>query len=158
MAEAISLAKELNDLGALANAIFNSGVLAYYERDVSHAERSASDVIELSTSHNLPFWLILASILRGWVHSVSGDAVEGISWIEQGIKDYRAPGSTLGLPFFLGMKAEALFTAKRNSEALETELQDGTLMRVEADMEFRIYCEDVEGCPIGTVSLKDPEQ
>ena len=119
MAEAISLAKELNDMVALANAIFNSGILAYYERDVSHAERSASDVIELSTSHNLPFWLTLGSILRGWVHSVSGDTVEGISWIEQGIKDYRAPGSTLGLPIFLALKAEALFTANRSSEALE---------------------------------------
>ena len=119
MAEAISLAKELNDMGALANAVFNSGILAYYERDVSHAERSASDVIELSTRHNLPFWLTLGSILRGWVHSVSGDTVEGISWIEQGIKDYRAPGSTLGLPLFLALKAEALFTANRSSEALE---------------------------------------
>jgi predicted ATPase len=119
MAEAISLAKELNDMAALANAIFNSGILAYCERDVSHAERSASDVIELSTSHNLPFWLTLGSILRGWVHSVSGDTVEGISWIEQGIKDYRAPGSTLGLPLFLALKAEALFTANRSSEALE---------------------------------------
>jgi len=119
MAEAISLARELNDTGALANAIFNSGILAYYERDVSHAERSASDVIELSTSHNLPFWLTLGFILRGWVHSVSGDTVEGISWIEQGIKDYRAPGSTLGLPLFLALKAEALFTANRSSEALE---------------------------------------
>ena len=119
MAEAISLAKELNDMAALANAIFNSGILAYCERDVSHAERSASDVIELSAIHNLPFWLTLGSILRGWVHSVSGDTVEGISWIEQGIKDYRAPGSTLGLPLFLGLKAEALFTANRSSEALE---------------------------------------
>ena len=103
----------------LANAVFNSGILAYYERDVSHAERSASDVIELSTSHNLPFWLTLGSILRGWVHSFSGATVEGISWIEQGIKDYRAPGSTLGLPLFLALKAEALFTANRSSEALE---------------------------------------
>ena len=33
-----------------------------------------------------------------------------------------------------------------------TELQDGTLMRLEGDMEFRIYCEDVEGCPIGVVT------
>jgi hypothetical protein len=32
------------------------------------------------------------------------------------------------------------------------ELQDRTLMRVEGDMEFRIYCEDVEGCPIGIVT------
>jgi hypothetical protein len=25
-------------------------------------------------------------------------------------------------------------------------------MRVEGDMEFRIYCEDVEGCPLGVVT------
>jgi hypothetical protein len=33
-----------------------------------------------------------------------------------------------------------------------TELQDGTLMRVEGDTKFRIYCEDVEGCPIDIVT------
>jgi serine/threonine protein kinase len=120
MAEAISLAKELNDIATLTNATFNSGILAHYERDVAQAGRSASDVIELSTRHNLPFWLAIGSILRGWVLSVSGEPVEGILWIEQGIKDYRAPGSTLGLPYFLGLKAEALFAANRSSEALET--------------------------------------
>ena len=119
MAEAISLAKELKDVAALANAIFNSGILAHFERDVSQAERSASEVIELSTRHNLPFWLTLGSILRGWVRSVSGEPVEGISWIEQGIENYRAFGSTLGLPFFMALKAEALFAANRSSEALE---------------------------------------
>jgi len=119
MAEAISLAKELNDMPTLTNAIFNSGILAYYERDVSRAERSASDVIELSTRHSLPFWLTIGSILRGWVRSVSGEPAEGISWIERGIEDYRAPGSTLGLPCFLALKAEALFAANRSAEALE---------------------------------------
>jgi hypothetical protein len=33
-----------------------------------------------------------------------------------------------------------------------TELQDGTLMRAEGDKEFRIYWEDVEGCPIHIVT------
>jgi hypothetical protein len=33
-----------------------------------------------------------------------------------------------------------------------TELNDGRLMRLESEMEFRIYCEDVEGCPIGVVT------
>jgi hypothetical protein len=33
-----------------------------------------------------------------------------------------------------------------------TELHDGTLMRVEGDKEFRIYCDDVEGCPLGVVT------
>jgi len=119
MAEAISLAKELNDMAALANAIYNSGLLAHFEGNVSQAGRSASEVIELSTRHNLPFWLTLGSILHGWVCSVSGEPVEGISWIERGIEDYRAHGSTLGLPCFLALKAEALFAANRSSEALE---------------------------------------
>ena len=32
------------------------------------------------------------------------------------------------------------------------ELSDGTLMRMEGNKEFRIYCEDVEGCPISIVT------
>jgi hypothetical protein len=33
------------------------------------------------------------------------------------------------------------------------ELRDGTLMRIEGDKEFRIYCEDVEGFPLGLITL-----
>jgi hypothetical protein len=43
------------------------------------------------------------------------------------------------------------FEALKRSGDYE-ELHDGTLMRVEGDMEFRIYCEDVEGCPLGVVT------
>ena len=32
------------------------------------------------------------------------------------------------------------------------ELRDGTLMRMEGDKEFRIYCEDVEGFPFGLIT------
>jgi hypothetical protein len=32
------------------------------------------------------------------------------------------------------------------------ELRDGTLMRMEGDKEFRIYCEDVEGFPLGLIT------
>jgi hypothetical protein len=32
------------------------------------------------------------------------------------------------------------------------ELHDGTLMRVEGDMEFRLYRDGVEGCPLGVVT------
>jgi hypothetical protein len=48
--------------------------------------------------------------------SVSG---EGISWIEHGMRDYRATGSMLGVPYFLSLKAEALYLAHRTSEAPE---------------------------------------
>jgi hypothetical protein len=40
-------------------------------------------------------------------------------WIEQGIRDYRATGAALGLPFDLSPQAEALHLAGRTSEALE---------------------------------------
>ena len=57
--------------------------------------------------------------MRGWLRSVSGDTAEGISWIEQGIRDLRATGAVLGLPGWLADKAEALYLADRTTEALE---------------------------------------
>jgi hypothetical protein len=51
--------------------------------------------------------------------SASGDTVDGISWIEQGIEDYRVTGSIAGLPMWLALKAEALYMANRIPEALE---------------------------------------
>jgi hypothetical protein len=44
---------------------------------------------------------------------------EGISWIDQGIEDYRATGSIAALTMWLALKAEALHLADRTSEALE---------------------------------------
>ena len=79
----------------------------------------ASDLIELSTRHNFVHWLAVGAVYRGWARSISGDSVEGIPWIERGIRDYRATGAVLDLPCFLGLKAVALHLANRTSEALE---------------------------------------
>ena len=77
-------------------------------------------MIELSTRNNFVYWLALGVIYRGWARSASGNIAEGIPGIEQGIKDLRATGQVVGLPFHLARKAEALCLADRNSEALET--------------------------------------
>src|SRR5271166_3529921 len=127
MAEAISLAKELNDMSSLAVALYFGGILARFERNSAEVERLASELIELSTRYNFAFWLPGANVLRGWVRSVCGDTAEGIAWIEQGIKDYRATGSTLAIPMWLALKAEALHLADRTSEALETLREAQTL-------------------------------
>jgi hypothetical protein len=119
MVEAISLAKELNDMHGLASTLYYAASFAYHERNPAEVERLASDVIELSTRHHFAHWLAIGSILRGWARSASGDTVEGISWIEDGIRDYRATGANIGLSYLLGMKAEALHLADRTSEALE---------------------------------------
>jgi adenylate cyclase len=119
MAEAISLAKELNDMHALAQALFWAVILGHLEGNPAEVARLASDLIELSTRQNFAFWLPGGEILRGWARSASGSTAEGIAWIEDGIRDYRATGAMRRMPYFLALKAEALFFAGRFSEALE---------------------------------------
>jgi predicted ATPase len=119
MAEAIAVAKELNDMQALVLTLHYSGVLGHFERNPAEVERCASDLIELSTHLNFATWLPGGAILRGWARSASGDTAEGIAWIEDGIRDSRATGAVLALPSCLGLKAEALHLADRTSEALE---------------------------------------
>ena len=119
MAEAIALAKEVNDMPGLAFVLCLAALVGYCKRDPAEVERLASDVIELSTRHRFAHWLVHGSILRGWARSASGNTKEGISWIEDGIRDFRATGAIIGLPTALGMKAEALHLADRTSEALE---------------------------------------
>ena len=117
--EAISLAKELNDMVGLAAALRFSAHIAHYNRNTTEVERFASELIELSTRHNFSYWLATGTIFRGWARSVSGDTAQGISWLEEGIEDFRATGVTLSVPYWLALKAEALQLAERTSEALE---------------------------------------
>ena len=79
----------------LAGALYFAAILAYYERNLADVERLASDLIELSTRQNFALWLAGGAIFRGWARSALGEPAEGIAWIEQGITDFRASGSTL---------------------------------------------------------------
>jgi hypothetical protein len=119
IAEAVTVAKELHATASLAMVLQFAAGLAYYERNPAEVDRWASDLIELAVRHNFALHLATGSINRGWVRSVSGDTAEGISLIEDGIRECRATGSIIGLPFFLTRKAEALHLAGRTSEALE---------------------------------------
>jgi predicted ATPase len=140
MAEAISLAKELNDLHALVHALYWAAHLAYFLGNPTEVERLASDLVEVSTRQNFGTWLPHAGILRGWVRGASGDAAEGIAWIEKGIGDYRATGAILALPFFLALKAAAFHLASRTSEALEAiDEAEALVERSEA----RLWCVEI---------------
>lgn len=119
MDEAISQAKELNDMHALVRALWFAAHLAHFERNPVEVGRLASELIELSTRQNFAFWLVAGEIFRGWARSACGDAEEGLSWIEDGIEDTRASGVMLMVQYWLALKAEALHLAERTSEALE---------------------------------------
>ena len=82
-------------------------------------ERLASDLIELATRQNIAQLLAGGEVLRGWARSASGGTAEGLSWIEDGIEDWRGTGANLAMPYFLALKAEALHLADRTPEALD---------------------------------------
>ena len=103
----------------LAVVLLWATILGHLERNSAKVARLASHLIELSTRQNFAFWLAGGGILRGWACSASGDTAESISWVKNGIADWRATGSTLVVPYYLGLKAEALHFADRTSEALE---------------------------------------
>jgi tetratricopeptide (TPR) repeat protein len=122
MAEAISLAKELNDPNALAYALGWAAALACAQRNPAEVDRLSSDLIEFCTPHGFVHWLAVGAVWRGWARSACGDTAEGIRWIERGIKDYQVIGVVLGMPGLLAKKAEALYLADRTPEALEVML------------------------------------
>jgi tRNA A-37 threonylcarbamoyl transferase component Bud32/predicted ATPase len=118
MTEALSLAKTLNDSHALAMALTLAGNLRHFENDPAGMESCASDLIELSTRHHFSSWLAAGEILHGWVRSASGHADTGVLRIEEGINGWRASGLVFVLPFWLALRAEALYFAHRIPEAL----------------------------------------
>ena len=106
-------------MSALGFALWHAGCLAHLKSDPSEVERCLSDLIELSTHHNFVNFVPLATVLRGWARSASGDSAEGLAWIEDGIENWRATGAILDLPFLLALKAEVLHLENRSSESLE---------------------------------------
>jgi tRNA A-37 threonylcarbamoyl transferase component Bud32 len=117
--ESISMAKELSDTNATALSLNWAANLAYFEHNVAKVQHLASELIELSTRHNLVYFLTVGTTLRGWARCASGDIAEGLSWIEQGIRDFRVKGSILGLSLHLARLAEVLHLANRTPEALK---------------------------------------
>ena len=119
MREAVSLARELNDMHGLAVALWHAAWLAYFERNPAEVERCALDLIELTVRQNFMLWLAGGKVLRGWARSASGDT-EGISEIDEGMRGMRATGHIRCAPACLLLKAEALHLADRPCEALAT--------------------------------------
>lgn len=96
-----------------------AAILACLEHNPAEVERLASDLMELCTRQNFKLWLAGGAVLRGWAKSLSASNVQGLSWIENGLAELRAMGANLFVPFYLGLKAEALHAVNRISEALE---------------------------------------
>jgi hypothetical protein len=140
MEKALSLAKdELKDMYAYGVALWFAAFLGHFEHDAAQVELRASDLIKRATRHQFAHWLPAGKVFSGWARSASGYTAEGVAWIEEGIRAHQALGYSLNMPYWLVIKAEALYLADRIPEAL------GTIEKAEAAVEnFEERCWSAE--------------
>ena len=157
LAEATALAKEKNDMHGLAVALWHAAVFAYYEHNPAEVERLASNSIELSTHHHFAHWLPQGEALYGWARAASGDAAEGISRIVNGLQDFRATGALRGVPFFLALKAEALFFAHRMPEALDAIMEAQILVERSEERWWSAELHRLHGLFLATLGAEETQ-
>jgi predicted ATPase len=134
MARAISLARELNDMYALAVALFHAQFAAHFEADVAEVERLALELIELCTRQHFDQWRAAGKVFAGWARSACGNPAEGIALIQEGLGEWKAPGSTLVVPYWLALKAEALHSAGRLNEARDAVQEAEALAKASGEL------------------------
>jgi predicted ATPase len=120
LSKAKSLAKKLNDVHGLVQALSVGAFIEYCERKASEVQKIASEMLELSTRHNFAFFRSGAAILRGWAQSALGATTRGVLSVELGIGAWRANGAIIDLSFWLALKAESLHLVGLTLKALET--------------------------------------
>jgi predicted ATPase len=105
--EALTLAHELSHSQSLAFALFDTAMLHQFRREGPAVLERVEAVVTLSTEQGFPFWLAIATVLRGWVLAEREQAEVGIAQMHQGLSAYQAVGSELYRPYFLALLAEA---------------------------------------------------
>jgi tetratricopeptide (TPR) repeat protein len=154
MAEAMSLAKESNDMHGLAVLLCYAAGLCYVESKPAEAERLAAELIQLSTRQHFTYWMAIGTAFRGWALSASGDVAQGILWIEDAIRDHLA-GSRLSMPVFLAMKAEALYLADRAADALEAIKQAEAIVEISEERRWCAELSRLRGMLLATLGADE---
>ncbi|HEU0121772.1 MAG TPA: protein kinase [Bryobacteraceae bacterium] len=120
MQRASAIAAELGHPMTTAFAAIMGAWLYRLMGDFGLALREGELAVQVSTDHELPFFLGFGQITRGWALVGLGRVQEGIADIEQGLAVYRTTGSELGNSLWLGCLAEGYAAAGRTDEARKT--------------------------------------
>jgi predicted ATPase len=156
MTQAVSFAKDLNDAYASAVALFHAAFASHFDGNVAEVERLASDLVELSTRQHFAQWRAGGRVFGGWARSASGRA-EGIAWIEEAIGEWSGLGSMLVMPYWLGLKAEALSFAGRRPEALETIREAEALAKASGERWWLAELSRLRGLFLGCIGADEPQ-
>jgi predicted ATPase len=115
--EAIALARQLSHPTNLAHARLHIGMFHQFRREGSETLELAEALGELSAEHGLPFYVMAASVLRGWALAELGNGEEGLAQVRQGLA-----ASAKSAPWYhaysLALLAEVYGQARKAEEGL----------------------------------------
>jgi predicted ATPase len=114
----LALARELSHFLSEAFALDGAIGVAQERGELSAVEQHVARLITFSQEQGFPYPHAWGSMVQGWLLVGQGKAEEGIARLRQGLAIVRQGGQDLGIPYFMGLLAEACGIAGRIEEGL----------------------------------------
>ncbi|MFC4345926.1 adenylate/guanylate cyclase domain-containing protein [Cupriavidus numazuensis] len=105
--EALILARKISQPISIAYALVCTAQVYQLRQEAELTSEHAEAAIALTAEQGFPYWLAMATILRGWALAKQGQSDAGIAQIRQGLAACRATGARVLRPYYLGLLAEA---------------------------------------------------
>jgi predicted ATPase len=115
---AIATAKNLGHPFTVANALSWAASLHQLCGDAGRTRELSETDLVFSTEQVIPLFAAYAMVLRGWAIVMQGQGEEGVVQLDAGLAAYRATGSEVDLPHWLGLMAEACCITGRIEQGL----------------------------------------
>jgi predicted ATPase len=117
--------KLLNPHGSALYLVFNSWLLQI-RHDAKGTQEQAENLIEICSQHSI-YWISFGRMLRGWAIAQQTAQPEGLELVRQGLDEWRAGGSELGVPYCLGLLGET-YRALGQIDAAQSSVEEALLL------------------------------
>jgi predicted ATPase len=103
--DALTLARELSHPQSWASAAAHMAMFHSLRREWQAAQELAEAGMALSREQGFPLWCAWGTIQWGWALAEQGQIETGLAQMRQGLAAWRATGTELIRPYFLGLLA-----------------------------------------------------
>jgi predicted ATPase len=112
-------AEEISHPFSLTVALLHATHVRQFRGELGEAWKLAQRMTFLAREHGFAFYVPVGAVTQGGVLVRYGELEEGLALLATGLAQYRAMGSQLFLPFFLGFLAEAYERQDKTEEGLK---------------------------------------
>lgn len=115
---ALDLARARAHPHSLAVALHFAATFHQFRRETAAVQQLAEDTLALASTYGLTQWHAAGTFMQGWALTMQGRPDDGLAQMRQGLTSYRATGTTLDMPWYLGLLAAACGNAGRVDEGI----------------------------------------